>query len=134
MNINQIFKTTSLLTNCVNNIDDNYDVIASYTEISDRSHFFLNEDNTGILPNNENHLKLSSHHYRMNMIDAAIYAIKTQFAFSCMNYENPAEYFWQGKIKYFKNDSIYTDIYKIKDIKKYDHVGNLVNEAKNLPD
>lgn len=133
LNINQIFKTTSLLANCINNIDDNYDVIASYTEISDRSHFFLNEKNDGIIPTIDNHEKLSSQHYRMNMIDAAIYAIKTTFAFSCMKYENPAQYFWEGKIKYFKNDSIYTDIYNIKDIEKYSYVGKYVNEVKRLP-
>ena len=45
LNVNQIFKFTSLLVDCINNIDDNYDVIASYTEISNKSHFFVDSSN-----------------------------------------------------------------------------------------
>ena len=50
------------------------------------------------------------------MCDSVIYAIKSKFAFECMEYDDPSEHFWNGKIKYFRNNSLYTDIYDFNDI------------------
>ncbi len=131
LNINQLFKDNSLLINCINNIDDKYNVVASYTEISNRSHFFINDDME--LNKTDEHL-LSSEYHRVRMIDAAIYAVKTTFAFECMEYDDPSEHFWSTKIKYFKNKSLFTDIYEIADINKYYTVGDVINEVKMIED
>ena len=130
LNVNQIFKSIHLIADCIQNIDDKFDVIASYTEISNRSHFFV-ETLSNSNSNDDIHL-LSSEHQRVKMIDASIYAIKSSFAFKCMEFDDPSEYFWKGKIKYFKNDSIYTDIYTIDDIKKYYVVGDIIDEVKKI--
>lgn len=131
LNINQLFKDNSLLINCINNIDDKYNVVASYTEISNRSHFFINDD---MEINKTNEHLLSSEYHRVRMIDAAIYAVKTTFAFECMEYDDPSEHFWSTKIKYFKNKSLFTDIYEIADINKYYTVGDVINEVKTIED
>lgn len=131
LNINQLFKDNSLLINCINNIDDKYNVVASYTEISNRSHFFINDDME--FNKTDKHL-LSSEYHRVRMIDAAIYAVKTTFAFECMEYDDPSEHFWSTKIKYFKNKSLFTDVYEISDINKYYTVGDVINEVKTIED
>ena len=130
LNINQLFKDNSLLIDCITNIDDNYNVVASYTEISNRSHFFIDESllNT----NKEKSHLLSSEYQRVKMVDAAIYAIKTTFAFECMEYNDPSEHFWNTNIKYFKNKSLFTDIYELEDINKYYYVGNVINKIKEI--
>lgn len=131
LNINQLFKDNSLLINCINNIDDKYNVVASYTEISNRSHFFINDDME--INKTDEHL-LSSEYHRVRMIDAAIYAVKTSFAFECMEYDDPSQHFWATKIKYFKNKSLFTDIYELPDIDKYYSVGDVINEVKTIED
>ena len=112
-------------------IEDKYDVIASYTEISNRSHFFVDEalNNKDVEKNTH---RLSSEHQRVKMVDAAIYAVKTTFAFSCMEFDDPSAHFWSGNIKYFKNTSIYTDIYDIGDITKYYRMGEIINKVKDI--
>lgn len=130
LNINQIFKHVSLLRDCISNIDDKYDVIASYTGISNKSHLFVDE----ALNNKEqdkSHL-LSSVHHRVKMVDSAIYAVKSSFAFECMKYDDPAEHFWNGKIKYFKNNSLYTDIFNIDDIYKYYDAADTIEKIKEV--
>ena len=130
LNINQLFKTNSLLFDCINKIDNKYDIVASYTEITDKSKFFLEN---GEIKNKRNltHI-LSSETKREKMIDAAIYAVKTTFAYECMEYDDPSEHFWKhGKIKYFKNDSPYTDIHEVNDIYKFRYVCKRLNEVKN---
>lgn len=132
LNINQIFKFTSLLVDCINNIDDKYDVVTSYTEISDRSHFFVEESLKKKDGKFSDHHLLTSEHHRVQMQDAAIYGIKTSFAFECMDYDDPAEHFWAGKMKFFKNKSIYTDIYELNDIKKYYELNTYLSKAKDI--
>jgi len=128
LNVNQLFKAPNLISKCITYINDRYDVVASYTTISNRSHFFVE---TMEVKNEKTHL-LSSEHQRVNMIDAAIYAIKTEFAFSCMEYDDPSAHFWSGKIKYFENDSVYTDIYTTKDIDKYATVYDILDKLKDM--
>ena len=132
LNIDQIFKFHSLLVDCINNIDDKFDVVASYTEISDRSHFFVDESLNSKESKSCKHKLLSSEHHRVKMVDAAIYAIKTSFAFECMNYDDPSEHFWNGKIKFFENKSIYTNIYNLNDIKKYYKIANIIDKVKEI--
>lgn len=134
LNINQIFKQVSLLRDCINNIDDKYDIIASYTNISNKSKFFVNDEtNDGLIIENYNkdHL-LSSNYHRVKMVDAAIYAIKTTYAFECMKYDDPSKHFWQGKIKFFKNNSLYTDIFCLDDIYKYYETADTIEKVKNI--
>ena len=133
LNINQLFLSQRLVADCIRNIDDKYDVVASYTEISNRSHFFVDESLNNKEKQNDKHL-LSSEYDRVKMVDAAVYAVKTEFAFSCMDYADPSEHFWNGKIKYFKNTSVYTDIYTIDDIYKYYSVGEIIEKVKKLKD
>lgn len=139
VNVKQIFKNVALLRDCINNIDDKYDIIASYSEISDKSKFFIKDYNesNGTVTLNKNEILnkkesiLSSKEERVKMIDAAIYAIKASFAFECMKYNDPSEHFWSGKIKYFKNNSLYTDIFTIEDINKYYEASDTINKIKN---
>jgi len=130
LNVGQLFNSPFLISDCINNIDNNYDIVASYTEISNRSHFFI-DDNNKLINTNKEHL-LTSEHQRVKMVDAGIYAIKTVFAFSCMEYDDPAEHFWNGKIKFFKNRSLYTNIYNINDIKKYYEIDTIISKIKTM--
>lgn len=131
LNVRQLFKQASLLRDCINNIDDKYDVVASYTVISNKSHFFVDEalaDKEKIQP----HL-LTSKYQRVKMADATIYAIKSKFAFECMTCDDPSEHFWkEGKIKFFENNSLYTDIFTIDDIYKYYDAADIIAEVKKL--
>lgn len=129
MAIGQLFKDKTLLYNCIRNIDNKYDVVASYTEISDRSSFFIENDSiisTGHMVTHERS--------RKKMIDAAIYAIKSDFAIHCMENEinDPSIVFWRGKIKYFENSTVYTDVLTYNDIKKYEHTGYIINEVMHM--
>ena len=128
LNVGQLFKHDTLLLECINNIDSKYDIVASYTVISNKSSFFIDE---AIEKKNYNtaHL-LTSKHERVKMIDSSIYAVRTDFAFECMQYDDPAEHFWHGKIKYFENKSLYTNIYSIEDIYKYYEISELTQKIK----
>ena len=130
LNINQLFRSKNLIAECIRNIDNKYDVIASYTEISNRSHFFVDES---LNKEKDSHL-LSSEYQRVKMVDACIYAVKTDFAFGCMEYDDPSIHFWNGKIKYFENTGIYTDIYTVEDIYKYCRVCKILNQRKDMGD
>ena len=67
------------------------------------------------------------------MIDAAVYAINADFAIKCMvSEDDPSKVFWSGKIKYFKNNSLYTDICSYDDIKKYEYAGYIIDKVKAL--
>jgi hypothetical protein len=131
LNVGQLFKNAALLRDCITNIDEKFDIVASYTTISNKSHFFVDE----ALRNKENiqSHQLSSQHHRVKMVDAAIYAVKATFAFECMDYDDPSEHFWKhGKIKYFKNSSLYTDIFNLDDVYKYYDAAKTVEEIKKL--
>ena len=131
LNINQLFRSKNLIAECIRHIDDKFDVIASYTEISNRSHFFVDE---ALNQNDKDVHLLSSEYQRVEMVDAAIYAIKSDFAFSCMEFDDPSAHFWAGKIKYFKNESVYTDIYTVEDIYKYCRVCETLMKRKEMGD
>lgn len=131
LNVRQLFKQISLLRDCISNIDDKYDVIASYTSISNKSHFFVDEVLSD--KNNIHDHQLSSKYHRVKMVDSAIYAVKASFAFDCMKHDDPSKYFWQqGNIKYFKNNSLYTDIFDFEDIYKYYETAKTIEEIQNL--
>lgn len=132
LNVNQLFRSRDLIAETIRNIDDKFDVIASYTEISNRSHFFVDEALSNI--DEHNSRLLSSEYDRVKMVDAAIYAIKSDFAYSCMEYDDPSSHFWTGKIKYFKNNSVYTDIYTVDDIYRYCRVCEILNKRKDMGD
>ena len=129
LNINQLFLSKSIIADCITHIDDKCDVVASYTEISNRSHFFVDE---ALNKEDKDVHLLSSEYDRVKMVDAAIYAVKTEFAFSCMEYDDPSKHFWNGKITYFKNNSVYTDIYNIEDIYKYYNIREKLNEVAKI--
>ena len=131
LNINQLFRSKNLIAECIRQIDNKFDVIASYTEISNRSHFFVDES---LNQNDKDVHLLSSEYQRVKMVDATIYAIKSDFAFSCMEFDDPSAHFWSGKIKYFKNESVYTDIYTVDDIYKYCRVCEILMKRKEMGD
>ena len=127
--VNQLFRSPSLISDCIRNIDYNYDVIASYTEISNRSEYFI--ENNKFIGNNKN---LVTHDRdRKKMVDAAIYAIKVDFAIKIMEEsKNHSEMFWNGKFKFFENKGLYTDIYNVEDIDKYQKIGYMIEEVKKI--
>ena len=130
LSINQLFRDKNLIYNCIRNIDAKYDVIASYTEISNPSSFVLDENNKII---NGEHLN-SSIIERKKIVDASIYAINTDFAIYIMECgeADRSKVFWNGKFKFFKNNSLYTDIYLLDDINKYNDIINKINKVKQL--
>lgn len=129
LNVTQIFKQPQLIRDCINNIDDKFDIVASYTVISNKSHFFVDEALSK--EDKQAHL-LTAKHHRVKMVDSAIYAIKSSFAFECMTYDDPSEHFWNGKISYFQNNSLYTDIFELKDIQKYYDVADVIEQVKQI--
>ncbi len=129
LNVTQIFKQPQLIRDCINNIDDKFDVVASYTVISNKSHFFVDE----ALSKETKHAHLlTAKCHRVKMVDSAIYAIKSSFAFECMKYDDPSEHFWNGKIGYFQNNSLYTDIFELNDIQKYYDVADAIEQIKQI--
>ena len=132
LNVNQLFKNSSLLYDCIRNIDSKYDVIASYTEISNKNKFYINKENNKIINGQNKSSLLSNDIIREKMIDAAIYAVRTEFAFSCMEYEDPSIKFWSGKFKFFKNKTLYTDIYSIKDIQKFYNIRKVLDAVNEI--
>lgn len=126
--LSQLFRNDRLIIDCIKNIDNNYDVIASYTEISNRSDYFIENDEIVT----KSHL-ITHERDRKHMIDAAVYAIKADFAIKCMtSFKDPSEVFWNGKIKYFQNHSLYTDIYTIEDINRFDYISDIINRVKQI--
>ena len=49
-----------------------------------------------------------------------------------MKYDDPAEHFWNGNIKYFQNNSLYTDIFNIDDIYKYYDAADTIEKIKEV--
>ena len=123
LNINQLFRSKNLIAECIRNIDDKYDIIASYTEISNRSHFFVDE------ALNKRYIMYIL--LKIILLKVLIF-ISTNFAYSCMEYNDPSKHFWGGKIKYFENVGVYTDIYTVKDIYKYCRVCEILNLRKDM--
>jgi len=130
LSIDELFLNTKLIMDCIKNIEYKYDVVTSYTEISNRSHFFLNDK--GELDRGVH--RITNEKDRKKMADAAIYAIKTKFANECMMADDPAVHFWEGKFKFFQNASIYTDINDSGDIQKFSYIGEIIQEVKQLND
>ena len=128
LSIDQIFINSELIKECIKNIDNKYDVITTYTEISNKCIFFLNDDN---LFETVGH-KMTNERDRRKMADGAIYAIKSSYAIQCMEQEDPAEHFWNGKFKFFKNLSIYTDINEVDDIDKFFYIDKIIKEVKAI--
>lgn len=129
MAIGQLFKDNTLLYNCIRNIDSQYDIVASYTEISNRQSFFIKDDkisSTGHMVTHERD--------RQKMIDAAIYAINSDFALKCITseYDDPSITFWNGRIKYFENTSVYSDVLTYKDILKYEKVADRIKQVNEM--
>lgn len=129
--LNQLFRSKNLIYNCIRNIDNKYDVIASYTEVSNRSRFFLSDDDKIV-----NDGRLITHERdRKKMVDASIYAISTDYAIKVMEVDTDdrSKFFWSdGKFKFFKNTSLYTDIYLLDDITKYYDIVDRINKVKKL--
>ena len=129
MAIGQLFKDNTLLYNCIRNIDNQYDIVASYTEISNRQSFFIKDNKIS----NIGHM-VTHERDRQKMIDSAIYAINSDFALKCINseYGDPSITFWSGRIKYFENTSVYSDVLTYKDILKYEKVADRINKVNEM--
>lgn len=130
LSVNQLFRDKNLIYECIRNIDANYDVISSYSEISNQSSFILDENYKII---NGEHLN-SSEIEMKKIVDASIYAINTDFAIYIMESgeEDRSKVFWNGKFKFFKNNSLYTDIHLLNDINKYYDIIDKINKVKQL--
>jgi len=128
LSIDELFINKESFLDCIRNIDDKYDVITSYCETTDRSIFYLDDDLTL-----KHHIhRITNEKIRRNMADSRIYAIKTKFAIKCMQDGDPAEVFWHGKIKFFPNKDLYTDINSVEDISKYSYLGDILDQVQQL--
>ena len=127
--LNQLFRLPSLISDCIQNIDSKYDVVASYTEISNKSDYFIKDNK--IVGNG--HL-VTHERDRQKMLDGVIYAIKTNFAIYVMQHADHdlSEIFWKGKFKFFENRSAYTDIYTLSDINKFNNVVYTIEEVRKI--
>lgn len=128
LSLNQPFRDYRLLSDCIKNIDNKYDVIASYTEQVDKDEYCI-ENNKIILQSR--HITYEKKYKKI--VDASIYAIKADFAIKCMTSdEDPAVIFWSGKIKYFKNYSLLTNIYNINDINNLAKIREILDKVNDL--
>lgn len=128
LSIDELFISKESFLNCIRNIDDKYDVIASYSETTDRSIFYLDDDLTL-----KHHIhRITNEKKRCKMVDSRIYAIKTKFAIKCMQEGDPAEVFWHGKFKLFQNKDLYTDIYSVEDITKFSYLGHILEQVNQI--
>lgn len=128
LSIDALFINSALIANCIKNIDYNFDVITSYSEITNNSKFIL-DDNDKLIPNVT---RITNEKNRQKLVDSTIYAISSRFAIECMQSDDPINYFWNGKFKFFKNMSVYTDIYEYNDIDKFKYIGNIIEEVKKI--
>lgn len=128
LSIDELFISKESFLDCIRNIDDKYDVITSYSETTDRSIFYLDDD----LTLQHNIRRITNEKTRRNMVDSRIYAIKTKFAIKCMQDGDPAEVFWHGKFKFFPNKDLYTDINSVEDISKFSYLGNILDQVQQL--
>ena len=104
----QPFRNKETILNVIDACLGDYDVVTTYTEVSNRSIFMLKEDNT---------FKVDSYNRKgcmcpsEKMADGSIYKMTNKFLKKVVESEDSNHEFWGSKIKFVKNASpIFLDV------------------------
>ena len=102
------------INNVINAELDEYDLITTYTYISNRSIFLLNDDNSYMYDSYERKGSLCK---QTKMIDGCIYKLSTEFLIKVIKSNESNHIFWnESKIKFIENTSdFFLDIDEKKD-------------------
>jgi pseudaminic acid cytidylyltransferase len=116
--VTQPLKSHELIMNVGFSDITDYDFATSYTIVSNRKIFLLNDDNTFMYDSYERKGSLCEN---VKMVDGSIYKIKTEFLIKAINSYNVNHFFWnKSKIKFIENrDDFYIDIDTPKDLKQF---------------
>lgn len=103
------------INNVINTDLDEYDLITTYTYISNRSIFLLNDDNSYMYDSYERKGSLCK---QTKMIDGCIYKLSTEFLIKVIKSNESNHIFWnESKIKFIENTSdFFLDIDEEKDL------------------
>ncbi len=106
--VTQPFRNKETTLNVVDACLSDCDIVTTYTEVSNRSLFMLNEDNT---------FKVDSYNRKgcicpfEKMADGSIYKMTNKFLKEVVESEDSNHEFWSSKIKFIKNTSpIFLDV------------------------
>ena len=123
LQVTQPIRNENLILNLLNEELGDFDFITSYTKVSNRSIFLLNEDNSFKFDSYERKGSLCE---EVKMIDGCIYKIKTSFLNQVINSGEINHTFWnKSKIKFIENESdIFLDVDTPKDLKLFKKLTN----------
>lgn len=94
--------------------DENFDFVTTYQNISDRSIYYIDNNDKFIHPSKNRKGCLCP---SFKMLDGSIYGIKTAFIESIINSEDINASFWNGKFKTIYNDvNLFLDVDTKKDL------------------
>lgn len=118
--ITQPIRSTSLINNISTILvqeNNPYDFITTHQLITDRSLFYLTDDDKFITPSYNRKGCMCK---EVKMIDGAIYGIKTSFSNKIINSTDINHDFWSGNFKTIENSvDFFLDIDTQKDMKKF---------------
>lgn len=94
-----------------------YDVVTTYSKVSNRHIFLLNEDDTF---KQETHNKKGCMCSEEKMADGAIYKMKNSYLFDLMQHEDVNHAFWHSKIKFIENTTpLFLDVDTPQDLEVF---------------
>lgn len=128
--VTQPFRDLDLVQRMIEAIEENpgVDFITTYTEIQDRSIFYLNSDATGFQDSIELCERKGSLCPKRLMIDGSGYLIKRKFLESLpKEKELINSYFWNGKFRGIENKSFLVDVDTPKDLRLFNKLKNYDN-------
>lgn len=120
--VTQPFKSKELIQDCIlmyEKVKDEIDFITSYTEVTNRECFYINTN--GKTPSflNKQMVRKGESCVTTQMIDGAIYMIKTRFIQQINSADNTNKAFWSGKFKCINNQAPFMDIDSLDDMNKF---------------
>jgi len=136
--IDQPFKDPKLLYNCIREINDNYDIVVSYSKMKDRSKLFISEDNK-FITNVDNAQRMIDYCPTVKFIDSSIMAIKTSFFMNCcannssiVSKYNFYQKFWSGKFLTVENKTMFIQILNKQNIDRFDTVHKIYQKVQEF--
>ena len=113
--VTQPFRSLDLIQETINCDLEDYDFATSYSKVSNRKIFLLNDD---FSYKYDSHERKGSLCHQEKMIDGYIYKIKTSFLKNVVNSDNSNNYFWDhSRIKFIENKSrFFLDIDEPEDL------------------
>ena len=127
--LNQPFKSSDLILTCIDSINDNYDFITSYTEVDDRSDFYIDENNKFVY---DKDIRRDSNCPKVRMLDGSIYCIKKSFLDNCVKSGNTTKAFWSGRFATVKNNAMYLPVRSKEHMKQLDTARVIFDTVSNL--